>query len=405
MLPSDLLIHRYVGEEVVPKRLKLDSKNIATANELITVFKECMGLKRAELDERLEILEGAETDYRIKRGFAHILSNSFAELETVSPIEPSILRQLVFEAAAKGLPSKQSTQKVLLEVAERLSSDSGKEITSEQVEQGLYADLAENQILISFDPPSAQELIHRYNLAQVQGILYRAADIVITAYRNEPGEYKQLFRYLKLFGLMSYIEGDADHGFSITIDGPASLFKQSTRYGLDIAKFLPSLLHVSKWKMETRLAPRKMFDGTVKTAHFSLDDNCGLVSHYKRGKVYDSAVEEAFAKRWTQTKTEWKLEREVELISIPGSVMIPDFRLVHPTYNPYLFEIVGYWRPQYLQKKFAQVRKANRNDIILAVSERLNLGEAGVKLENVPAKVIWFKGKVQPKDVLAAIAA
>ena len=99
------------------------------------------------------------------------------------------------------------------------------------------------------------------------------------------------------------------------------------------------------------------------------------------------------------------MEREVELIPIPGSVMIPDFRLVHPTYNPYLFEIVGYWRPQYLQKKFAQVRKANRNDIILAISERLNLGEAGVKLENVPAKVIWFKGKVQPKDVLAAIAA
>ena len=270
MLPSDLLIHRYVGEEVVPKRLKLDSKSIATAQELIAVFKECVGLKRAELDERLEILEGVETDYRIKRGFAHILSNSFAEFATISPIEPSILRQLVFEVAAKSLPSKQNTQKTLKKVAERLSSDSGKEVTSEQIEQGLYADLAENQILISFDAPSAEDLVHRYNLSQVQGILYRAADIVITAYRNEPGEYKQLFRYLKLFGLMSYIEGDADHGFSITIDGPASLFKQSTRYGLDIAKFLPSLLHVSKWKMETRLASRKMFDGTIKPRIFHL---------------------------------------------------------------------------------------------------------------------------------------
>lgn len=404
-MPSDLLIQRFVGEEVIPKRLKLDSKNLTTATELISVFQECVGLRRAELDERLQILEGEETDYRIKRGFAHLLSNGFAEFEIISPIEPSILRQLVFEASAKVLPSTQNTNKVLADVAERLSLDSGKEVTSEQIKKGLYADLAENQVLISFDSPSAEALVHRYNLAQVQGVLYRAADIVITAYRNEPGEYKQLFRYLKLFGLMSYIEGDADHGFSITIDGPASLFKQSTRYGIGIAKFLPSLLHVSKWKMETRLAPKKMFDGSVKTAHFSLDDSCGLVSHYKKGKIYDSAIEESFAKRWAQTKTEWQLEREVELVPLPGSVMIPDFRLVHPTHNPYLFEIVGYWRPQYLKKKFAQVNKANRGDIILAISERLNLGEAGVKIENVPAKVIWFKGKVQPKDVLAAIAA
>jgi hypothetical protein len=38
---------------------------------------------------------------------------------------------------------------------------------------------------------------------------------------------------------MTYIEGDADHGFTITIDGPTSLFKPSTRYGLAIAKLLP----------------------------------------------------------------------------------------------------------------------------------------------------------------------
>jgi len=268
----------------------------------------------------------------------------------------------------------------------------------------LYADLNERHILMSFEAPTAETLVHRYNLSQAQGILYRATNIVITAYRNDPGEYKQLFRYLKLFRLMTYIEGDADHGFSITIDGPASLFGSSTRYGTDIAKFLPSLLHVSKWKMEAQLAPRKQFDGTIKEGRFSIDSYCGLVSHYKKGKVFDSAVEEAFYNRWSELKTDWELEREVELVPIPGSVMIPDFRLVHPEHAPYLFEIVGYWRPEYLKKKFYQVKKAQRSDLILAISERLNLGEAGVKIEDVPAKVIWFKGKVQPRDVLQAIA-
>ena len=101
-----------------------------------------------------------------------------------------------------------------------------------------------------------------------------------------------------------------------------------------------------------------------------------------------------------KTKTEWKLEREVDLVPIPGSVMIPDFRLVHPDGRTFLFEIVGYWRPEYLRKKFYQVKMADRTDLILAVSERLNLEKAGVKMQDIPDRVIWFKDKLLPKSVL-----
>lgn len=405
MLPSDLLIHHYNGEEVVPKRLPLSQEWLELAAEIINLFQEAVGKKRAYLDEQLQILEGAETDYRIKRGLAHLLFNGFSDYQCVSPIEPEILRRLAFEEASQHIPSEDLTLWVLHRIAERLSEESGTTIHSEQVKAGLYADLKENHRLLSFEPPTPAALIHRYNLSQAQGVLYRAESIVITAYRNDPGEYKQLFRYLKLFGLMAYIEGDADQGYSITIDGPASLFKASSRYGTDIAKFLPSLLHVSKWRMETRLLPKKGYDGKTRQGRYSLDANCGLVSHYKKGKVFDSAVEEAFASRWAKTKTDWQLEREVELVPIPGSVMIPDFRLVHPSHQPYLFEIVGYWRPEYLRKKFAQVRKAERDDLILAISERLNLGAAGVDVSKVRAEVIWFKGRIQPKQVLERLAA
>ncbi len=97
-----------------------------------------------------------------------------------------------------------------------------------EIEQGLYADLQENRILTNFEEPQPETLIHRYNLSQVQGVFYRATYITLNAHRNDPGEYKLLFRYLKLFQLMAYIEGDADTGFTITIDGPTSLFKAST---------------------------------------------------------------------------------------------------------------------------------------------------------------------------------
>ena len=186
---------------------------------------------------------------------------------------------------------------------------------------------------------SAKVCTHRYNLAQVQGVLYRASELIITAYRNDPGEYKLLFRYLKLFGLMTFIEGDADHGYTITIDGPASLFGASTRYGVDLAKFLPALLHVSRWEMVASLTPRILPDGRETPNRFTLDAGSGLVSHYKKGNVFDSIIEESFAASWARTKTGWRLEREVELVPLPGSVMVPDFRLVHPDGRTYVLEL------------------------------------------------------------------
>lgn len=75
------------------------------------------------------------------------------------------------------------------------------------------------------------------------------------------------------------------------------------------------------------------------------------------------------------------LEREVDHYLIPGSVMIPDFRLVHPNGRTFLLEIVGYWRPEYLQKKFSQVRRAECDNLILdnAIARDFNSASAFVR--------------------------
>lgn len=402
MLPSELLMHRVSGEAIVPKRLKIDENNLSIATELITCFEEARGCTQGELNRQLQELEGDTPDYRIKRGLAHLLK-SMCEFEIVSPLEPQLLRERVFALSAQSIPSIHQSSQTLDTLALQMSQELEREVLAEQIRSGLYADLAENRILTQFDVPTPDNLLHRYNLSQVQGVFYRASQLTLNAHRNVPGEYKLLFRYLKLFQLMAYIEGDADHGFTITVDGPTSLFNPSTRYGLAIAKLIPALLHVTRWSLSATLQTRDFYTNNWKTGRFSLDSDCGLVSHYPPGKPYDSMLEAAFADRWDALKTDWVLEREVDLIPIPGSVMIPDFRLVHPDGRSFLLEIVGYWRPEYLQKKFAQVRRAERNDLILAISERLNLEKAGVKVTDVPAKIIWFKDKLLPKAVLAAL--
>ncbi len=382
--------------------MRIDEQTLAVARELIDCFLAARGGTQGQLDSQLQELEGDSPDYRFKRGLAHLLKSA-CEFEVVSPLEPPLLRERVFSLSALSVPSSPQSCQTLDTLALQLSQELEREVLPAHIREGLYADLAENKVLMEFEEPTPEQLLHKYNLSQVQGVFYRASQLVLNAHRNVPGEYKLLFRYLKLFQLMAYIEGDADHGFTITIDGATSLFKPSTRYGLAIAKMIPALLHVTKWSLSATLQTRDFYTNNWKTGKFSLDANCGLVSHYPPGKPYDSMLEEAFASRWESLKSDWVLEREVDLIPIPGSVMIPDFRLVHPDGRSLLLEIVGYWRPEYLQKKFSQVRRAERDDLILAISERLNLEKAGVNLTDVPAKIIWFKDKLLPKAVLAVL--
>ncbi|NEP39084.1 MAG: DUF790 family protein [Okeania sp. SIO2G4] len=403
MLPTDLLSHRQTGETIIPQKLKIDAKNLAIATEMINSFQETVGKTQGELDKRLQEIEGDDPNYRFKRGLAHMLRGSFSTFEIISPLEPIELRKRVFTTAAEVVPSIPSTELTLEKLATQMSQELNREVMPDEIKKGLYADLQENRILTQFDAPTSEALLHRYNLSQVQGIFYKASHIELNAHRNDPGEYKLLFRYVKLFQLMTYIEGDADHGFTLTIDGPYSLFKPSTRYGLALAKMLPALLHVTKWSLHATLQNRDTYSGAWKKGRFSIDSDCDLVSHYPPGKPYDSMLEASFAERWAKLKTEWQLEREVDLIPIPGSVMIPDFRLVHPSGQSYLLEIVGYWRPEYLKKKFSQVQSADCDNLILAVSERLNLEKAGVKVKDIPVPIVWFKDKLLPKSVLAVL--
>ena len=314
-----------------PGGCPFNADTLALAADLIALFRAAQGRTRGELEAELQVLEGDQTDYRLKRGLAHLLAERLQHLRggqspRTGRVAPARLRR----CPRRQSPVPQQSLATLTAVADALSRELARDIGPEQVRAWLYADLPEAHVLTSFEAPTPEGLLERYNLAQAQGVLYRASHVVITAHRNDPGEYKLLFRYLKLFGLMAYIEGDADHGFTLTIDGPASLFTPSPRYGLALAKLLPALLHVTRWSLTATLVPRQRSSSIPQGTRFTLEAGCGLVSHYPPGKPYDSILEQAFAERWAKTPTAWRLEREVDLIPLPGSVMVPDFRLVHP---------------------------------------------------------------------------
>jgi predicted nuclease of restriction endonuclease-like RecB superfamily len=191
---------------------------------------------------------------------------------------------------------------------------------------------------------------------------------------------------------MYAVEGNLDDGYQIYVDGPASLFKLTRKYGIQMALFLPSLLRITRWEMEAVL--RK--DG--RELIYRLDSESSLRSHSAKASAYDSLLEKSFAERWEKLLSSWVLEREVEIVDLKGTVFVPDFALRHPDGRTVHIEIVGFWHPDYLRRKLNKVKRANMHNLILAVSDRLNVSPEAIK--ELPGPVLFFKGKLEPKKVL-----
>ena len=85
MLPSELLIHRPRGDSIDAKQLPLSEVWPAIASNLIALFQATVGDTQGSLNQKLQALEGEDTDYRIKRGLAHILRSSFSTFEMSAP--------------------------------------------------------------------------------------------------------------------------------------------------------------------------------------------------------------------------------------------------------------------------------------------------------------------------------
>ncbi|MSS72289.1 MAG: DUF790 family protein [Candidatus Latescibacteria bacterium] len=396
MLTSDLVLTRSRGPYIFPCTIDAtDQGTIDLAQDLIDLFAEHRGKTRRELTRALDARAGDATDYRVQRGLAKLLEDDRCAFQVVSAAPPEDLRATVFALARENHPVVREPDLIYPVTKDHVLEQVALhyEVPISEVARGLYADLIENHILTTFDAPSPAWLLQRYNVALAQAMLYRCNLMKLTVYRNLPVRYKQLFKFIKFFRLIHAITGDLDSGYEVHLDGPVSMFRLSQKYGIKMAVFLPALLLCTRWKMEAEIAGS---DGRKRA--FVLDENHGLVSHYKDQTIYDSLLEETFAGRFEKVETAWQLERETEIVNLKDTVFIPDFAFRHPDGRNALLEIVGFWRPEYLRRKLEKVRRARLENLIIAVSEGLNVDEEDFR--DVPGHVFFFKNRIDPRDVI-----
>jgi uncharacterized protein len=422
MLTADLIRPRVriQGNEIMTQPLShKDPSGLRTAAELIQLFQAHLNRPRRELEAAREDYEGDRLDYPILRGFAKVLSDA-ATFANEPPVDPADLRAALLTLAAERGPvvahpdllNPSIREGIISEVAESFG------LTPAGVENALYADLPEEQLLVALGPEwTEQELVERYNLELARGLLYWASEMRLTV----QGRYKDLFKYLKLFKLMHIIRVLPKGGYAITVDGPLSPFVQATlRYGFQMAKFLPGLMLCPGWTMEADVhvpwrqavsrppGPNGVQGATTKPAALSyrLDHRTELRSHYTASTAYDSLLEQDFAAEFEAkfggAERKWVITREDEIIPVGDSVLIPDFSFTHiRDGRRALVELAGFWHPEYLRRKAWKLRQAGRLDVVLVAYQSVNTTPE--TWADVPGEVLLFASKPVIKDVLEAV--
>jgi len=397
MLTSELLRYQIRDDGIFVVYINPQSQEyLQIAQDVIDIYAGRRNKTKGELTRALEEYEACDINYHVTRGLAKLLADK-STFEIKSTVEPEVLRERIFEFSGKHHPIVTEATLIHQVTLDDAIEEIAKElrITPEEVVNGMYADLDENRMMTEPFVPAREWLLDRYNVALAQAMLYKASELRIRIYRNIPTKYKLVFKFIKFFKLMHTVTGNHQEGYHIVLDGPASIFRLSRKYGIQMALFLPALLHCNRWWMEADILMKR-------TKYlFKLTDEFGLISHYTDPGEFDSKLERNFAEKFEKSDTEWRLEREADIIDLKDTVMIPDFAFVHPDGRRALMEIVGFWTPDYLKRKLNKLRRAGLENMVVAVSEKLNCSEED--FEDIPGEVIFFKTSISVDDVLECV--
>ena len=385
MLTKDLLRVSRRGGSYRPRFTTREDRPLAA--RVLEVYESHVGAERAALEAALTDLEREADSFKLVRGFAKLLERE-AVFETRAPLPPERARHAAFAAAEEvGVASDRERDRALAAAADDLGA------APEAVERSLYADRDRRQVLAAFDPRwDPDSLLDQYDLSLAQTALFDATEV-----RVRSAEVRRLVSAAKRAGLL-YEVRRTDEGRELALTGPDALFRKTRRYGTAFARVLRAVAEAPEWSLVATIDDR----GRERTLRLDGDDVCVPGVDPVAEPSYDSAVEADFAARFRSLNLDWELVREPEPLEGGDRLMIPDFAF---DYRPagaeesrarVFFEVMGFWTPEYVRKKVAQVEAAEET-LVVAVDESLGAGE---DVAAAGGRVIPYRDRVRVKDVV-----
>lgn len=396
MLTSELIRVRRKKDLIVPVYLRGPAveRLAPILRDYLAILSAMVGRTRDEIDAALEAIHVPARDRVTAQGLRKVLEDR-AEFEVAEGSDPEALRQEVFAAAAEAhreldVRSEFDREAVLAAVAARLG------ITPEAIEGGLYADLHGSELLKRFVPLAPEEAVLRYNLGLAQAILLRATRVLIHIEGEEPARYRQIFRAARFHGLLHVVRGNPEAGYTLSLDGPYSLFDAVQRYGLKLALFLPSVLSCRAFHLKA-----DVLWGRERTpAVFELSAEDELVSPSPE-HIPASPDLELFCEAFQRLSSAWSVAKNERIFALPGEVVcVPDLVFSNRETGEEVFlEAFGFWSRAAVWQRVELIRKGFPARILLLVSKQLRVSEEVLGEEDA-GEIYVYKRTISPREVL-----
>ena len=437
MLTRDLAIAHYDRNRVLPDRLTRGAQGhyVQIAERMLQVYRTGAGRTRNELHRDIHNLFAFELNCPTRRidAFCKLL-DEVSDFDSDSRGRAAELRRQVFHSAAALHPLVKQADRFFESTEAQAKAQIAEQLGRpwDSIEAELFADIIDFHRLKAFDVgvrdvrpaldslgavipsdtkaiqsgadtphskgcapryPDGVSLLSRYNVAQVQVALFGA--VSLTVWANE--DFKTILRYAKLARLMHSIRRVSDSEYEFTFDGPASVLRETRRYGVGMAKFLPALLACRGWRMHAIIqTPRAGWQVAL-----DLSPADGLHTHHPEPDEFDSDIESEFARKWgNEPRDGWSLSREADILHVGQKVFLPDFTFQQSDGRKVLLEIIGFWTGDYLDRKLQTLRHFQSTPILLAIQEHL-----AEQLPTLPPNTVVYKTALKVKDVLERLAA
>ena len=375
MLTKDLLRYKTQNGQIYPQFVKpTDRKLLAIADQLIAVFEESPDKPRATLLETSKhIVDSTPGAPIVKRGLEKLLLDR-TEFDTTPNEELIAFRQKLFTETSRLLSQGQFEnhadyqRKVLRKMAEESLSEVAP--TEEDLAAKLYADLPSCQPVLAFKTLSAEHLLHRYNTAQVQGLLLHSDTLTLKLTDSMTAELRQLFKYLRFNQLLSTIRKEEEL-YQISVDGPLNLFYKTKRYGMNLANFFVAVLHQPRWELTAEIQFRNK-QPRNSGWRLSLDESCGIKPISQQFLAYIPEDIQLFQTMLRNKTDDWQIRPGSQFIPLPGDLYcFPDYQLVHKSGVETAIELFHPWHQGHLIARLNTLAEQTDVSLILGVSKEL----------------------------------
>lgn len=380
MLTKNLLQFKKRKDKIYPTLIAItDESALHCAKDLIAIYEESPGKSFIEIEKKS--LSSTYAKNIIFKGFKKLLEDRCKESPKDNQEDLEKLRwQWILNA-------QELRQRVLYKNLEEFQENFGfeQQTTFSKISTAIYSDLPEHNLIEEFQSITPLNLIHRYNCAQIQGLLLYAKELTIEINQPKITKLRSLFQQLRFHRLLCEMKEHHENKCIFTISGPLTITSQRQSYGIRIANFFPHILNQDEWKVHTVLVIKK--DKKDKL-NLEISNKMDLFSHYQAKESYTPKELTGFIEDFNNKSTNWQAKTGFEFVHLgQQSYCFPDVTFISSERKKIHLELFHHWHHSQLAQRLSTLGKKVNSPLIIGVCRSiLKKNPSNICLQNSE----WF---------------